>query len=530
MASKFDPKTDKIKHVVLLTLENRSFDQMLGGMQAVIPGLDGVDLTKEVRRNVAPDGTVYEQREIYDKQIGFDPHHEHVHVVTQLKNNNGGFIEDFVTIYPEATKQDRLGLMGFYPADFLPALHPLARHFAVCHRWFSSIPGPTWPNRNMLLSGTTLGKVKMPDESKDPGMVLSQTQDTIFDRLNEVGKKWKIYHHDFPCSIFLQHQWRKENRACYHDYKQFAEDVKIEETFPDFVFIEPQYYGEDENDDHPPHNIMKGQALIADVYNTLRSNPKLWEETLLIVLYDEHGGFFDHVVPPKAIPPGEYKDAEYSFDQLGLRVPALLISPWVKRGVVETVFDHTSVLRYLIDKWNLKELGARAASANSIECALQFDAPITDAPEKLIVTPEQLHTPRPELEDDSVSGHHQALIHAWSLFKDGVGVEVFNDIALSGQDPAAFKRRVYPALALLGYALKGLGSFFNWVGDKLVALWMTFQKEDQKQKMDRSIAEIKAAIVAGRDEPAVAKSPAAEAPPNAILAPKSIDQGKDKKI
>ncbi len=151
--------------------------------------LDGVNLTKEVGRNIAPDGTVYERREIYDKQIGFDPHHEHVHVVTQLKNKNGGFIEDFVTMYPESTTQDRLDLMGFYPVDFLPALHPLARHFAVCHKWFASIPGPTWPSRNMLRSRIIMGKVKIPDESKDLGKFLSQTQDTIFDRLNEVGKK-----------------------------------------------------------------------------------------------------------------------------------------------------------------------------------------------------------------------------------------------------------------------------------------------------------------------------------------------------
>jgi len=109
---------------------------------------------------------------------------------------------------------------------------------------------------------------------------------------------------------------------------------------------------------------MNGEQLIAKVYNAIRANAELWNTTLLIILYDEHGGFFDHESPLAATPPDNHKE-EYTFDRLGVRVPALLVSPWVGKGVFPTLCDHTSVLRYLIDKWSLKPLGQRTAGANS---------------------------------------------------------------------------------------------------------------------------------------------------------------------
>jgi phospholipase C len=109
---------------------------------------------------------------------------------------------------------------------------------------------------------------------------------------------------------------------------------------------------------------MKGELLIARVYNALRANEDLWKTTLLVVLYDEHGGFYDHVVPPKTVAPDDFLD-EFLFDSLGVRVPAILVSPWVDPGVVHTIYDHTSLLKYVTDKWNLGPLGNRTAQANS---------------------------------------------------------------------------------------------------------------------------------------------------------------------
>ena len=153
--------------------------------------------------------------------------------------------------------------------------------------------------------------------------------------------------------------------------------MRDEKSFPEFVFLEPKYFGADENDDHPPHNIMKGEKFIADVYNAIRSNPDLWNNSLLVITFDEHGGLFDHVTPPGAVAPDNHRE-EYTFDQLGVRVPALLISPWVSRTVEHTQFDHTSVLKYLIDKWSLGPLGLRAAAATSIAAALREASPRTD--------------------------------------------------------------------------------------------------------------------------------------------------------
>lgn len=495
---------DKIKHVVLLCLENRSFDQALGGMQAEMPDLDGVDPKGAPRRNKV-DGVFYEQIAIYDKQIGFDPKHEYDNTVAQLKDGAGGFLSDFTAAHPAASEQDRFHLLGFYPAGFLPATHTLARHFAVCDRWFASVPGPTWPNRLFLLSGTTKGKIHMPEGKKHLGMVGTQNQPTIFDRLNEKKKKWKVYYHDLASSLLLVNQLKGENFGQYFKFDQFAEDAKDEATFPEFSFIEPRYYGKDQNDDHPPHNTMKAQKLIADIYNTLRGNEKLWESTLFIVVYDEHGGFYDHVEPPKAVPPGEYAEHEYTFDQLGVRVPALLVSPWVKKGVEHTVFDHTSVLRYLIDKWDLKDLGKRTEAANSIECALQFDAPLTDIPQKITVTEDQLHTPRPELEDDAVSSHNQALIHLMGVVKSELAEQLIDNIALSQRDPRVFKKRWYPVLAVLGDGLKAVGKWLTRRGEKLSAFAKKLEQEElalAAKEMDALVA-AKAAVAAK----ALAESP-----------------------
>jgi phospholipase C len=128
--------------------------------------------------------------------------------------------------------------------------------------------------------------------------------------------------------------------------------------YPQYSFIEPCYRGATENDQHPPADVMNGEALIAGVYNGLRGNDALWKSTLLILVYDEHGGFFDHVPPPPAVPPDD-KTSEYAFNQYGIRVPAILISPWIPAGKLSTPFDHTSILKYVIDKWALRGLTER---------------------------------------------------------------------------------------------------------------------------------------------------------------------------
>jgi phospholipase C len=166
---------------------------------------------------------------------------------------------------------------------------------------------------------------------------------------------------------------------------QFFEDAKgPEPEFPRYSFIEPRYFHipteRPQDDDHPPHSTFPAQALLADVYNALINNGALWESSLLVVVYDEHGGFFDHVVPPPAIPPDQFV-SKYDFRQYGLRVPALLVSPWTEQRVLSTPFDHTSILKYAIDKWDLRPLTDRVLSAISIAEAISVTSnPRRDTP------------------------------------------------------------------------------------------------------------------------------------------------------
>src|SRR5712692_1196474 len=302
--SELQPATaaqDPVKHVILLLLENRSFDQMLGCFKNTYPDLEGID-PNNPGRNADNAGNVFTQTPTSEKQMRLDPRHEVEHVRVQLEQDNSGFVKDFVTNYPNSSADDRQQIMSYYSLWFLDGLHRLARDFTICDHWFSSVPGPTWTNRFFALSGTSSGRVEMPGSIKnraDLDRFFQQWQLTIFDRLNDAGRSWRIYYYDFPCSLVLDQMREPHNLRNYSKIDHFFKDARGPATnFPDFTFIEPKYFGEDQNDDHPPHNVIKGEKLIADVYNALRANDELWNSSLLVVLFDEHGGFYDHVPPP----------------------------------------------------------------------------------------------------------------------------------------------------------------------------------------------------------------------------------------
>lgn len=237
-------------------------------------------------------------------------------------------------------------------------------------------------------------------------------QRTVYDCLTDEDISWKIYYGDIPQSLVLTHQLRRENIVNYRPMSRFYEDAKgPAKDFPDYCLIEPRYFLSTANDDHPPHNTMHVQCLTADVYNALRRNEALWNETLLVIMYDEHGGFFDHVEPPLAVCPDGITD-EYGFNRLGVRVPVILASPWVKRGVLSTRFDHTSLLKYLTDKWQLGPLGRRVAQANSI--AKAFEGVTAPRPNTLgeIRDSAEMAAARLEAEhpDAESNGHQRALL------------------------------------------------------------------------------------------------------------------------
>lgn len=364
---------DRVEHVVLLMMENHSFDQMLGCLDEVYADLDGIRAAAD-RTNSDGRGTDFRLAPTEERQVLQDPHHDHDSVMQQIAGDNGGFVRVFTDAYPASTHDERQFVMGYYPRGFLPALHTLGEHFTVCDRWFSALPGPTWPNRFFALSGTCAGQVAMPSgkQGLEPHWYTEQDQDTIFDRLDDAEKPWKVYFYDFPSSLLLTHQRESANLGRYYQIDDFFADAAgAAADFPAFALIEPRYFGVAQNDDHPPHNTMKAEKLIADAYNALRSNPELWATTLLVVVYDEHGGFYDHVVPPADVLAPDTHTEAFGFTQLGVRVPALLVSPWCDRGVHHTTFDHTSLLKYLCDKWDMAPLGNRAGTANSIAAAIR---------------------------------------------------------------------------------------------------------------------------------------------------------------
>src|SRR5262249_6189815 len=157
---------------------------------------------------------------------------------------------------------ERQYIMGYYGLGFLPALHALARDFTICDHWFASVPGPTWANRFFVLSGTSLGRVKMPEDLKHLNLH-RYDQPTLFDRLNDQNITCNSYSPDSPVSWTLPHQLDPHNAARYFPIEDFFADARgAEADFPQFCFIEPRYSGVDQNDDHPPHDVMKAQKLI----------------------------------------------------------------------------------------------------------------------------------------------------------------------------------------------------------------------------------------------------------------------------
>jgi phospholipase C len=492
--------TDPFKHVVLLMLENHSFDQMLGCMQAVYPELDGVPPGPVARTNRDFRGQRYRQEPNDSLQVKPDPKHEHSNAVRQLAHGNGGFIQDYLDSYGDRAARDaRRAIMGYFPRGFLPALHPLAEQFTVCDRWFASLPGPTWPNRLFALSGTSNGRVFMPEGDNHLSMLWTQTQDTIFDRLDEAtpARSWRVYFYDFPASLLLRHQHRPEHLERYHRIDRFFADARGDaDAFPEFVFIEPKYFGVDQNDDHPPHNIMKAQKLIADVYNAIRSNRALWLSTLLVVVYDEHGGFYDHVEPPAAPPPDGHCE-EYTFDRLGVRVPAVLVSPWLDARVSSTRFDHTSVLKYLIDKWQLGPLGARAAAANSIAAAFgERTTPREDTIAFLRVPNSRLVADQPDWERQDGNTHHEGLHLLADLMQLGGYGEDDGDGDGRGAGHGhghGYGREIEEAAARVARAAeecrRELPSWSAELGDRLIAWGRELRRpleEAQRRRIERT--------------------------------------------
>ena len=258
-----------------------------------------------------------------------------------------GFIQSYFKQRNDVKSSHRI--MYYFTPDQLPVLSNLALKYVVFNRWFASIPGPTLCNRAIAHYGTSFGHVGM--EMKYFGHPIK----SIYERLRAAGRATKLYYFDRASSTLELINLLQDQPQIFATYEQFLADCRAG-TLPDYAFVEPNYSDHDglvASDQHPDHHVAEGERFIGSIYMAIKSNPALWPNTALLIVYDEHGGIFDHVPPPS--PEGKDGDFEappdktgtgqpFKFDRLGVRVPAILVSPWVAKGrVVNDVYEHASI-------------------------------------------------------------------------------------------------------------------------------------------------------------------------------------------
>ena len=401
-----------VNHIVQLMLENRSFDQMLGflyqdsGNQSPtgqpFEGLTGNETNPDdTGRNIQVFKIDNNAAHPYFMP-GADPGEGFLNTNYQLFStddpapgqvpNNQGFVMNFKNAVASDLAKgfkdtlpgtDPSEIMGMYTPDMLPIMSGLAKGFAVCDHWFASAPTQTIPNRAFAAAATSQGHLD--------NQVKVFTCSSIFGRLSDANIDWAIYGYtkdpmtrlDFPDT----QQADESHYGHFRDFKSRA----AAGTLPAYTFLEPDF-GSGGNSQHPNYDVALGEQLIHDVYYALRNSPS-WNDTLLIITYDEHGGNYDHVPPPSGAVPPDNSVGEWSFDftRFGVRIPALLISPLIPAGTVfraaSSTIDHTSVLQTIEQRWGLNPLTARDAAAPSLGDVLTLAAPRNDDPLDGVVIP-----------------------------------------------------------------------------------------------------------------------------------------------
>ena len=388
----------RIEHVVVLMLENRSFDCMLGWLYRDRPDFDGLtgnesnpwhrdDGTVE-QIPVWNDGTICAEAAcIPDPDPGelFDDIRMQIFGLhPDGTPRMDGFVDNYLRQPGHGVTLDPRAVMHCFTPEQLPVMSLLARSFGVSDRWFASAPCETWPNRLFAHTGCAGGQV---NNAALPRPLLLPT---VFRRLESRGRSWKVYFHDVPQTAALYSLWPRIPTHFRFFEPEFAADARSGHL-PSYSFIEPRYFTNRlmrhiPNDAHPPHNVAYAEQLIADVYNALRAGVA-WERTLLLIVFDEHGGCYDHVPPPSAIPIGRPAPNGFTFDRYGPRVPALIVSPYVQAGSVlrppedGAPFDHTTIIATLHKLFDLgPPPGARARQAPDLLSALRLERPENSGP------------------------------------------------------------------------------------------------------------------------------------------------------
>lgn len=439
---------EKIEHIVVLMLENRSFDNLLGWLydkEKPLRGqrfeglnehlwnpLDNIDsnghpFTEKVgvRKNGQPyklGHTSIKAEENFhlpdpDPGEGYrDATHQlyGTYVVNDLyppPPTGLGYVNNYKNamlygtfVYHDAPTDPR-EIMTCYTPEQVPVLSELAKQFAVLDQYFCSVPSQTLPNRDFIHAATSNGYVNNKPNNQVPAKTIyNQIQDAI-----DAGRKdlsWGIYngtqnvnshkHGAKPdwepfsltrlCMVQIQDKKYNPNFKLMNEFYKDAAAGNL----PSYAFLEPQFSGPYQNDQHPPADIRPGEKLIADIYEALKNSPA-WEKTLFVITYDEHGGCYDHFPPTAtAKTPDEvskHGQMGFRFNRFGVRVPTVVVSPLIAEGTIGrpagfTPFDHTSIIKTVQNCFGLKgHLTERDKAAPDLSCLLTLDKPRTDAPE-----------------------------------------------------------------------------------------------------------------------------------------------------
>jgi phospholipase C len=438
----------KIDHFVVLMLENRSFDSMLGMLgrhyenPGMFDGLMGTETNPDADGRAIPVTNVRGTSD--DLAIpNSNPAEQWQDINEQLfgvrtleppttRPTMDGFVKSYMRYSNPLKPRDPTHAMHYYVPQQLPVLSRLALEFAVCDRWFASAPTETWPNRFFLHTGTAKDAANPSATGYEDNLyeysaaplfgsdswwswatswlavvipyfkpeTLAFSSPSIFGQLDKSNLKnpWKLYYSDFPhASTILDvasqmdresHFWSTKRIVHFEDFLTDCKDG----TLPSYSVIEPSYYLGARNDQHPPKNIAAGEELIATVYNALRAGPQAqWLSTMLIIIYDEHGGTYDHVPPPPAVPPDSIKTTPFNFDRYGVRVPAVIVSPYIRPRTIlrplpeaQYPFDHTSIIATLRKRFSLgSPLTKRDEVTPDLESVLNLEQPSNLGPETL---------------------------------------------------------------------------------------------------------------------------------------------------
>jgi phospholipase C len=421
------PTLTSIKHLIVVMLENRSLDNMLGTLydDGTAPGLvlptggratfDGLrpglaNPSNSSYFSGAPAQSVPVVHQAQSPMVPDpDPEETFTNVTYQLfgpeipSPKPQWPMQGFVVNYAQTGANDTTQIMQCHSPQQVPVLWALARNYAVSDAWYASVPSQTWPNRAFLHAGASNGHV-------DNGVVPDPLQwniPVIFNVLEPRGVSWAVYRDtdvvpSLTRTMFPQ-LWPASFDSRFHVFQQFLDDC-AKDSLPQYAFLEPSFLI-DPNDDHPPHDINAGEAFLHQIWTAVSTSPA-FTRTLLVITYDEHGGCYDHVLPPfgatppeRGAPPG---DQNFRFDRFGVRLPTVVVSPWIAAGTVfrsntGVPYDHTSILATLRDWLPIPDSemlpSGRIAAAPTLAQLVTLSQPRTDIPTILAPAAAPIATP-----------------------------------------------------------------------------------------------------------------------------------------